>query len=452
MEQAENRGMWDEFIAVCRRHNVPEQALRWYVVRIERFLKRHGGIPPQEHSPKTVSDYVERAGREADVPAWKFRQLVHALQLLFAETLRVEWSSQIAWDQLQDTSRELGNSHPTLARHIDPLDAPAPKARSSSFTVQEALERMVAEIRRRNYSIRTEQTYIAWVRRYVAFHAVELAELRSEHVAHYLNHLALKREVSASTQSQALSAIVFLHEQILESPLGTIAGLVGAKRPHRLPSILTRAEVRSVLEKIEEPQFALMTALLYGTGMRLMECIRLRVKDVDFGYEQIVVRDGKGQKDRVVPLPRKYAAQLKAQIESALAFHQRDLEQGFGEVFLPDALARKYPNAAREAGWQYVFPASRLSVDPRSKIVRRHHQHESSLQRAIKRAAVRSGIHKRISSHTMRHCFATHLLESGYDIRTVQELLGHSDVSTTMIYTHVLKRGGRGVVSPVDAE
>jgi len=451
MEAGEHRSIWEAFIAVCRRNGVSEQALRWYVVRMERYLRSQRDTAPQDHSAKIVVDYVEQAGRQPDVPDWKFRQLVHALQLFFVETLHVDWAKEIDWAYWLDASQELGKSHPTLARHNDPVHVPAPPRADSHSDNTAIFEKMVAEIRRRNYSIRTEQTYLAWAKRYVAYHGNRKpTDLNSEHAAHYLNHLALNREVSASTQSQALSAIVFLHEQILEHPLGTIPGLVAAKRPQRLPTVLTRSEVQCVLEKIEEPQFALMAALLYGTGMRLMECIRLRVKDIDFGYEQIVVRDGKGQKDRVVPLPRKYSTQLKAQIESSLALHQRDVAQGFGEVFLPDALARKFPNAPREAQWQYVFPSSRLSVDPRSKKVRRHHQHESSLQRAIKHAAERSGIRKRISSHTMRHCFATHLLESGYDIRTVQELLGHSDVSTTMIYTHVLNRGGKGVISPVD--
>jgi integron integrase len=453
MESAEHRGIWDEFIAVCRRAGVPDKALRWYVVRIERYLRSQGDTPPHQHSAKSVTDYVERAGREAHVPSWMFRQLIDALRLYFAETLNVDWAKEVDWRYWQDASKELGSSHPTIARHVAPLEIPAQPAAGSKLSRAMACDKLVAEIRRRNYSIRTEQTYLAWAKRYIAYHvAIEPHALEPEHAAQYLNHLAVNREVSASTQSQALSAIVFLHEQILLRPLGSIPGLVAAKRPQRLPTVLTRAEVRAVLEKIEEAQFALMAGLLYGTGMRLMECVRLRVKDVDFDYEQIVVRDGKGQKDRVVPLPRKYAARLKTQIESALALHQRDLAEGFGEAFLPDALARKYPNASREAQWQYVFPSSRLSADPRSKKFRRHHQHESSLQRAIKRAATLSGIRKRISSHTMRHCFATHLLESGYDIRTVQELLGHSDVSTTMIYTHVLKRGGRGVVSPADVE
>jgi integron integrase len=232
--------------------------------------------------------------------------------------------------------------------------------------------------------------------------------------------------------------------------VGELKGLEAARKARRLPSVLTRDEVRSLLGHFREEPFALICGLLYGTGMRLMECVRLRVKDADFGYSQILVRDGKGQKDRVVPLPQRYRTALEAQIAVTLRVHEQDLAQGFGEVFMPDALSRKYPNAAREPGWQYVFASGKLSTDPRSGRIRRHHLHETRIQKAIRAAALASGIRKRISSHTMRHCFATHLLEAGYDIRTVQDLLGHADVSTTMIYTHVLNRGGRGVVSPVD--
>ena len=272
----------------------------------------------------------------------------------------------------------------------------------------------------------------------------------SAEIAAYLSHLALNLEVSANTQHQALCALVFLHEQVLAQKIGSIAGLVAAKKPRRLPSVLTRVEVRSLLEHVTQAPFDLMAGLLYGTGMRLMECIRLRVKDVDFGYSQIIVRDGKGQKDRVVPLPMKHKEALEAHIRFVLSLHSEDLARGFGEAFMPDALARKYPGASRDPKWQYLFPSGKLSADPRSNTVRRHHLHETTLQRAIKRAADESGIRKRITSHTLRHSFATHLLELGYDIRTVQELLGHADVSTTMIYTHVLNRGGRGVVSPLD--
>jgi len=231
--------------------------------------------------------------------------------------------------------------------------------------------------------------------------------------------------------------------------LGDLDGLVRAKRPRRLPVVLSRGEVGRLIEQLQGIRY-LMAALLYGTGMRLMECVRLRVQDVDFEYHQLVVRDGKGQKDRVVPLPKRLEQPLREQLERSRILHREDLGKGLGEVFLPDALARKWPNAAREWRWQYVFPSARLSVDPRGGKTRRYHLHENGLQKAVKAAAQQAGITKRVSCHCLRHSFATHLLESGYDIRTVQELLGHADVSTTMIYTHVLNRGGQGVVSPLD--
>ncbi len=243
--------------------------------------------------------------------------------------------------------------------------------------------------------------------------------------------------------------MAFLYRDVLEQPLGKIPGYVRAKRPQQLPTVLAPAEVGALLDRLQGTT-RLMAALLYGTGMRLTECVRLRVKDVDFSYRQITVRQGKGGKDRVVPLPDRLAAGLREQLAAVASTHAEDLHRGFGSVCLPTALARKYPNAAREPGWQYLFPSGRLSVDPRSGQTRRHHVDESGLQKAVKLPAAQAGIRKRVSCHTFRHSFATHLLEDGYDIRTVQELLGHADVTTTMIYTHVLQRGGKGVRSPVD--
>ena len=259
----------------------------------------------------------------------------------------------------------------------------------------------------------------------------------------------MRGNVAASTQNQALNALVFLYKQVLGYELGELDGFVRAKRPKRLPVVLDRVEVRGLLDRLDGTQH-LMVGLLYGTGMRLMECVRLRVQDLDFSYSQLVVRDGKGQKDRVVPLPQRLVPPLHEHLERVQALHRKDLDQGFGEVFLPDALARKWPNAPKEWGWQYVFPSGRLSVDPRSGKTRRHHLHENGLQKAVKAAAQKAEITKKVNCHCLRHSFATHLLESGYDIRTVQELLGHADVSTTMIYTHVLNRGGQGVLSPLD--
>jgi len=379
--------------------------------------------------------------------------LVHALQLLFTQLVRLAWAQQFDWEYWLSSAQTLAKNHPTVARHNSPIAVtPPPPATHDAPPTADWRDRLIAEIRRRHYSIRTEEAYVNWVRRYVSFnHDAQPGQLGAEHVAAYLNHLALSREVSASTQNQALNALVFLYGQVLGTEVGELSGLVAARRPRRLPTVLTREEIKRVIAQVSEEPFRLMIQLMYGTGMRLMECVRLRIMDVDANYSQIVVRDGKGGKDRVVPLPDKCRTLIEAHSRNVLALHQADLQQGFGEVFLPDALARKYPNAPREPGWQYLFPSGKLSADPRSKAIRRHHLHETSVQKAVRRAALASGIRKRISSHTLRHSFATHLLEAGYDIRTVQELLGHADVSTTMIYTHVLNKGGRGVVSPLDA-
>ncbi len=260
----------------------------------------------------------------------------------------------------------------------------------------------------------------------------------------------MDRSVAASTQNQALSALLFLYKEALGLELAWLDGLVRAKRPDRLPVVLTRQETQAVLDSLTGVHW-LMAGLLYGTGMRLMECLRLRVKDVDFGYGQILVRDGKGEKDRVTMLPEKLIEPLKCQLQRAKQLHDLDLKEGFGEVHLPYALSRKYPRAGFEWIWQYVFPSKNRSVDPEDGVIRRHHIDQTVLQKAVRRASTSAGMSKPVHCHMFRHSFATHLLEGGYDIRTVQELLGHADVSTTMIYTHVLNKGGRGVVSPLDA-
>ena len=313
------------------------------------------------------------------------------------------------------------------------------------------LDRLRGAIRRLHYSRRTEEAYIHWTKRFIYFHGKRHpSELGEAAVTAFLNYLATERNVAAATQNQALSALLFLYKHALGVELDWLDGLVRAKRPQRLPVVLTREEVEKILCAVEGTQW-LMASLLYGTGMRLMECLRLRVKDVDFGYSQILIRDGKGEKDRITMLPGRLTAPLQTQLQKVRQLHDRDLKEGFGEVHLPYALARKYPRAGFDWGWQYVFPSKSRSADPEDGIIRRHHLDETGLQRAVKSAVRASGISKPVHCHTFRHSFATHLLQSGYDIRTVQELLGHSDVSTTMIYTHVLNRGGRGVLSPLDA-
>ena len=314
------------------------------------------------------------------------------------------------------------------------------------------LEQIRIRCRTKHYSIRTERAYVGWARRFIlANNRRHPRELGLAEVEAFLSALAVRDDVAASTQNQALSALLFLYKEVLGVDLPWVGSVTRAKRPKRLPVVLTSAEVRSLLALIDG-QAGLMASLLYGAGMRLMEAVRLRVKDVDFGRCEIVVRNGKGGKDRRVPLPRRLEAALQAQIERVRVLHRRDLAQGYGEVWLPHALSRKYPTAGREPGWQYVFPASGLSDDPRSGTRRRHHVDEAVLQRAVKSARVAAGIDKPATCHTLRHSFATHLLEAGHDIRTVQELLGHKDVATTQIYTHVLGRGAGGVLSPLDRD
>lgn len=305
-------------------------------------------------------------------------------------------------------------------------------------------------LRARHYSRRTEQAYCLWVRRYIRFHGLRHPrEMGEAEINAFLTHLATEREVSASTQNQALSALLFLYRNVLQRPVGDLGGVVRARRPRRLPVVLTRDEVAAVLDHLDG-DLRLMASLMYGAGLRLNECLGLRVQDLDFARGEIVVRGGKGDKDRVTVLPQALRPQLRAHLATVKRIHKADLAAGWGAVELPDALARKYPHASTDWRWQWVFPQRRRWRDPRSGHEGRHHLHETVVQRAMKEAVGASGTTKRAGCHTLRHSFATHLLETGYDIRTIQELLGHKDVRTTMVYTHVLNRGGLGVRSPLD--
>jgi integron integrase len=305
-------------------------------------------------------------------------------------------------------------------------------------------------IRRKHYSIRTEQAYTDWIKRFIIYHGKRHpGEMAEEEVAEFLTHLARDRDVSPSTQNQALSALLFLYKEVLKHEIGWLEKVERAKKPPKLPVVLSRGEVKQIFAHLHGMP-KLMAGLLYGSGLRLMECVRLRIKDIDFELAQITVRDAKGGKDRVTMLPLNLSEPLRRHLSRVKAQHEQDLEDGFGNVHLPFALARKLPNAAREWRWQYAFPSSRISTDPRTGRKQRHHIAEGLLQSALKRAVDAARIVKRANCHSLRHSFATHLLSKGYDIRTVQELLGHKDVSTTMIYTHVLNRPGVGVKSPLD--
>ncbi len=312
------------------------------------------------------------------------------------------------------------------------------------------LEQVVDRLRVKHYSLRTEKSYVAWIKRFILFHGKRHPmEMGAPEVEAFLSHLAVDRSVSASTQNQAKSALLFLYKEVLRVELPWLDKVTQAKAPKRLPVVMTREEVQSVLARMEGTVW-LIASLLYGSGLRIMECLRLRVKDVDFARREILVREGKGFKDRVTMLPASLVQPLRQHLAKVKVLHDEDLANGYGEVFMPMALEKKYPDTGRSWAWQYVFPSRNLSADRRSGVVRRHHADEKAIQRAMKKAVMLAGITKLATPHTFRHSFATHLLEGGYDIHTVQELLGHSDVSTTMIYTHVLNKGGKGVQSPLD--
>ncbi|MDQ5843799.1 MAG: integron integrase [Acidobacteriota bacterium] len=317
-------------------------------------------------------------------------------------------------------------------------------------TKQKLLHEVRAVLRTRHLSLRTEQAYVQWIRRFIIFHNKRHPlEMGETEIRQFISDLAVTAKISASTQTVALSALLFLYRDVLKKDLPYVAHIERAQRKGKLPVVLTRDEVGAVLRKLTGTH-QLIASLLYGSGMRLMECLRLRVKDVDMGYNQIVVRDGKGEKDRITLLPARVKRTLIRHLQKVKLLHEEDRASGHGNVYLPYALERKYPEAARAWGWQYVFPSATRSKDPRTGVVRRHHISDNAVQTAVKKAIHAAGLHKPASCHTFRHSFATHLLEDGYDIRTVQELLGHKDIRTTMIYTHVLNRGGRGVKSPLD--
>jgi integron integrase len=336
---------------------------------------------------------------------------------------------------------------------MEPLatkDAAAAPARGSRISVERLIEAIHREARSRHLSPRTEQAYAGWVRRFIRFHqGQDPLRLGEPEISRFLSSLATEGRVSASTQNQALSAILFFYQEVLHRDLEWLQDVVRAKRPIRLPVVLTRDEVDAILNELNGSPW-LMASLMYGSGLRLMECCRLRVKDIDLARGEITVRDGKGAKDRVTLLPTKLREPLTSHLDKVFRLHQQDLRKGRGRAPLPGALVRKYPSAPKEWGWQWVFPATRFYSERDTGVMYRHHLHESVVQRSVKEAVRAARLHKPASCHTLRHSFATHLLEAGYDIRTIQELLGHSDVATTMIYTHVLNRGGRGVRSPLD--
>jgi len=467
------RSFWHRYTEMVRNSGIKAPFDAWMVRRAEHYIAAHPDRRLADQTPAEVDAYLAELGRNPALKGWQFRQAVDAIRMLFV-LAGVPWLAQVDWEQWRDSARALGRDHPTVARDYRPVPSvgsrgdPLPQfcgagaqgegsgVEGASFAaIRQAhgplLDQVAAAIRVRGLAIRTEQTYLHWIMRFIGFLGNQDPTAKgAAEAAAFLEHLALVRKVSASTQNLALNSLVFLYRETLKREDLDLGEFARARRPRRLPTVLTHAEVAALLAQLTGTQ-RLMASLMYGTGMRLMECVRLRVQDIDFGYNQIAVRNAKGGKDRVVPLPARTVEELRAHLVRVRELHSADLKNGLGEVYVPEALARKFPYAPKDWRWQYVFPSGRVSADPRGGVLRRHHLHETALQKAVNRAAREAGIAKRVGTHTLRHSFATHLLMGGYDIRTVQELLGHSEVSTTMIYTHVLNRGGKGVQSPLDA-
>jgi len=445
---------WHNYLSILEQSSVPRRVRPYYRKAVEGYISANRGRRLATHTAADVERYLAAKGRLPYLQAWQFRQIVDALRLLFCAFLRLPWAEDLDWERWRAFTATLQPDHAALADDLAPgdLSAPSRNALINRFRSECSVGHVafVKTLRVRDMAPRTEQTYEAWLARFFAFHAWRpTAEIIDADITAFLEHLAVERRVSSSTQRVALNALVFFFREVLGRKLDDCLAYTRAAPKRRIPVVLTQDEVRHLLGAMSG-QTRLMAALMYGTGMRLMECVRLRVHDIDFGFRQITVRGGKGGKDRVMPLPKKLAAALRTHLDGVHSTHDDDLQAGFGEVYLPRALARKLGGAALDWRRQYVFPAPRLSVDPASRKTRRHHVHETGLQRAIRKASIDAAIEKRVSSHTLRHSFATHLLQSGKDIRLIQDLLGHADLATTMIYTHVLHKGGLGVQSPLD--
>ena len=414
---------WDKYISKTKAYRIKSTAARWYVRHAERYIKAHANLRLAQHSASQMEKYIREKGRNSYLEDWQYKQMIVALRILFIEMVKAPWARDFGWDDWMVAADSLPNSHATVARDYQPIEINRNEALDSTTRdndsalykqvfkqYPEHIRAFIAQIRVRHYSIRTERAYLGWILRYISFYSMQNpAELSEHHISGYLEYLAIQRKVASSTQSQALNALIFFYRQVLQCELDERIEFVHSKKPRRLPIVLTIDEVKRLFYHLDNPTQQLMANLLYGCGMRLMECVRLRILDVDFGYQQILVRNTKGNKDRVVPIPKKLMAILQAHVDKVKELHIEDIEQGFGKVYLPGALARKYPNAEREFRWQYVFPSSRLTTDPRSGVSRRHHVHESGLQKHIKKAGEQAGITKKVNCHALRHSFATHL-------------------------------------------
>jgi integron integrase len=408
--------------------SIPEDKIRFYLYWVRKFLKSCN-YQLENINTQHVSEYLDTLDADEKIAGWQVRQAADAIILYVEKYLKRPLEQITSWTKV-------------------------PTAKSSdqkgSLPWQQTLKDAKNDIRLRHYSLSTEKTYLGWIGRFrIYMKDREPQLLEADDMKKYLTHLALHDRVSASTQNQAFNALLFLYRHILHKKLDDFTSVARAKRKMNLPAVLSRDEVKRVLSYLDGP-YLLMAQLMYGCGLRLMECLRLRIKDVDFESDLLIARSGKGEKDRALMIPEKIKEELSKQVDSVKEIHNQDVKMGYGEVFLPDALEKKYPNAPKEWGWQWVFPADKLSVDPRSGKVMRWHIHPSAIQRAAKEAVMKANLPKRASCHTLRHSFATHLLGAGHNIRTIQELLGHKHVNTTMIYTHVLRKKPSEIRSPLD--
>ena len=436
---------WDSYRQAAIASGVPAKNAEWFVKWAEKFAVATKAKPIRERSVADIRKFLFELSIQRSIQPWQVHQAEEALVFLYEGFLKLD----LGLNTVRPLVPAPGISNPNLKAPQQFRDRALSKAQEKA-SYGEFYSKFRSAIRLRHYSIRTERAYEQWVGRLLSFFKDKPVDsIDADDIQTYLNYLAEERKVAASTQNQALNAIVFFFKEVLKRDPGDFSDFVRAKRPTHVPEVLTRSEVERLLDAMSGVN-QLMAGLLYGAGLRLMECIRLRVKDVDFETRRLTVRDGKGRKDRVTMLPERFQPLLEQQLEKARTIYEADLQKGVAGVYIWPGLDRKYPNAARDWTWQYVFPSSRLSVDPRSHTTRRHHVHPSSLQKGVKNAAARAGLSKKTTCHTLRHSFATHLLENGSDIRTVQELMGHSNVATTMIYTHVLNRPGITVKSPAD--
>ncbi len=447
-----NKMSKNRYREVLESKHVPEKNHHWYFRWVERFYSEEitPGVDPDIEG---VEHFLETLQKDEKIADWQASQAHKALKWWFQEAASQQWAFNwpiVSPPQRYKSQRDIEQrSHEQLeilaAKYQDRGDEGTLKQRYYPF-----IREFRGKCRSARLALRTEDTYCNWVSRFLIFtNPAERASIEFRHAEEYLDFLAIKRKVSAATQDQALSALLFLYREVLKVEFGQLS-TVRRSRPHRrLPVVMSREEAAELLDEINGVHH-LMASLLYGSGLRLMECVRLRIQDIDFRRKQLFVRHGKGGKDRAVPLPKKLIEPLKEHLEGVRSVYAEDLESGVDGVELPEPITNKYPNAGKEWIWQYVFAHHRISRDPRSGQMRRHHMLENSLQKSVKKAAIAAHIYKRVTCHTLRHSFATHLLESGTDIRTVQQLLGHADVSTTMIYTHVLKQPGLSVQSPLD--